>query len=1430
MNRLRIVAANVAGWNDRDRRQTMFTILSSSSDIILLSETRCATSATADSWAAELRALGWTAFFTPSGTPHTGGTAVLINAATARKFRFLTLQPPVMPEGRVTQVTGTLQGQQICLAAIYAPAQREDRAEFLERLARLPPPVGHSTIAAGDFNCTLDAGDFTGPDRHMAVGRPQLAAWTAAWELQDAWLCAQQLPPGDEGWTKFTAAGHASRIDLVLVSRSLAPQVAKAATLPLSSTDHRAVQVKIGERGSRGRWRLNPSVLQHPHLCSLIAATLRLHLEDVVQGRSSLVDAWVAFKEAAAAHCRSFAKALSRRRTAAVKRAQQAVRAARNPGARAEAERCLQQQEAFERQGELARRGVAAMSNDKPTREFFRRMAAPSTKTDIAALTVGPEQVVTDPAEITERLAAYWKDVYGSGLPAEIPSPQREAAIASSLQRLKCRLSQEQRDSLSAQYSADELLLALKSLPLGSSPGNDGLSASFYIEFWPMVGEILTALLNATMLSGPLSPELLAARVIPFAKTADAAPPPSQFRPISLLGVDYKIMSKAVTRRVLSVMPSLCDPSQTGFIPGRSILHNVTVNRDCIEFHREKPSTAVIAFLDFEKAFDRVSWLYRDRVLQHMGFPQELLRTLHAFYADAPIQIEVNGLLSAPFRATRGTRQGCPLSPCLFSLYAEPLGALLRALAEGGSPTGIALPRSRRLGAPTRLAGCQYADDTTVYCDSPASLERVIHALVEEFCLASGAKLNIGKSSVLLLGLHPPPLPTTIAGIPVLGPADRVSSLGAQYSGGAAPMPRRIPDVVAGMDRNLHWWRQHCASLHSRARLANALLSSKLWFHMQFEPVDAQDLQRASKQVWRCIWGTDAQGRPKRGDVTRERACAPVLQGGLGVIEPAVMHAALKARMVNLCLQARGAWWTAFSEALVERAAGTGAGTGFDALVSPEDRAGVAARCDAFWQQALTSWAELELRQQPPAETAAAAALLVQRALRTAPEAERAAIREIGSEGRQYLSDFYDFAHRRLVRPPRVLTSVPAEQRRNAATHRILAAVTPAELAALAAASPPTPGQLCRERSRSTLVLVCGPAAPAPACPCAAPLPLLVKRVTRKSVIGPPLRAEEVSRSLWPPIICACKLSPLLRHPGSGYLLGEAASTALLAHRMRNAAKKLSIESKVCEMRHYFRAARQPDSTTRPDCEASWLARGELAATPPDWEQAWRAISSANLASYARSLLWRILHHRLPLLSQSWVRAGNGRATSCLLCGGPAETLVHLFCGCSRIQHLWGILAPLASKLGLRNRKLPSMQLTGLLGELNPRHLRSLLPAALRHSATEKLKKLCMQAWTEMRALVLAAIWQARIAVLHGYSPSAAAALRAAEGKVRSGLRNLVYLHLPHLSPWSLDPALDAKHMKTLSQHIWAKLAPTVLRRPSPAALHITETTSDDER
>ncbi len=126
----------------------------------------------------------------------------------------------------------------------------------------------------------------------------------------------------------------------------------------------------------------------------------------------------------------------------------------------------------------------------------------------------------------------------------------------------------------------------------------------------------------------------------------------------------------------------------------------------------------MVISLDAEKAFDRIEWVYLFRVLKEFGFGEGLISWISLLYVDPQASVSTNSVNSEYFTLSRGTRQGCPLSPLLFAIAIEPLSIMLRTLPVF---QGII-----RKGIKHKLA--LYADDLLLYVTIPiASIPEIIH-------------------------------------------------------------------------------------------------------------------------------------------------------------------------------------------------------------------------------------------------------------------------------------------------------------------------------------------------------------------------------------------------------------------------------------------------------------------------------------------------------------------------------------------------------------------------------------------------------------------------------------------------------------------------------------------------------------------------------
>ena len=151
------------------------------------------------------------------------------------------------------------------------------------------------------------------------------------------------------------------------------------------------------------------------------------------------------------------------------------------------------------------------------------------------------------------------------------------------------------------------------------------------------------------------------------------------WRPISLLQTDYKIVAKCLASRLQSALKKLIHSDQTGFIKGRYVGENVRKLLDIVEYCDEKQTEALLVAIDFEKAFDKLEWNYVQKCLHRFNFGPELRAWTKVLYTDISSCVMNNGWSSEFFSLGRGVRQGCPLSPYLFILCTEMLAINVRA-------------------------------------------------------------------------------------------------------------------------------------------------------------------------------------------------------------------------------------------------------------------------------------------------------------------------------------------------------------------------------------------------------------------------------------------------------------------------------------------------------------------------------------------------------------------------------------------------------------------------------------------------------------------------------------------------------------------------------------------------------------------------------
>ena len=189
-------------------------------------------------------------------------------------------------------------------------------------------------------------------------------------------------------------------------------------------------------------------------------------------------------------------------------------------------------------------------------------------------------------------------------------------------------------------------------------------------------------------------------------------------------------------------MHKIINQDQKGFISGRFIGENIRLIYDILFETKQQEIPGLILSIDFQQAFDSVSWKFIHKTLDYFNFGPSFKRWIEIFQNGSESCILQNGHMTDYFSLQRGCRQGDPISPYIFILCAEVLSHMLR---KDKDIKGIIINNKEY-----KLS--QYADDTQIFLDgTEISLRKTLEKL-HTFYLMSGLKLNIDKTKAIWIG------------------------------------------------------------------------------------------------------------------------------------------------------------------------------------------------------------------------------------------------------------------------------------------------------------------------------------------------------------------------------------------------------------------------------------------------------------------------------------------------------------------------------------------------------------------------------------------------------------------------------------------------------------------------------------------------------
>ena len=302
------------------------------------------------------------------------------------------------------------------------------------------------------------------------------------------------------------------------------------------------------------------------------------------------------------------------------------------------------------------------------------------------------------------------------------------------------RLDENQISVFNKPLTIGEMTASVKLLKRGKTPGSDGLTTDFYQFFWRDISDLVYESIEIAYISGRLSTEQRRSIITLLPKANKDLTDLKNWRPISLLNTDYKILALCLAQRLQITLPSIISENQVGYIKGRSIGMNVRTIIDVIEEAKQTENT-FLSFLDFEKAFDSINRNYIQNCLSAFGFPEYFITWIKIIYNETESAVLNNGFTTNYFPLKRGVRQGCPLSALLFVIVVE---TLAHAIRNNKHIHGVSINN-------IELKILQYADDTTVIVRDIHSLQICLNILFM-FYKTTGLRLNTTKTEIFPIG------------------------------------------------------------------------------------------------------------------------------------------------------------------------------------------------------------------------------------------------------------------------------------------------------------------------------------------------------------------------------------------------------------------------------------------------------------------------------------------------------------------------------------------------------------------------------------------------------------------------------------------------------------------------------------------------------
>ncbi|KAL9962045.1 hypothetical protein ACROYT_G031110 [Oculina patagonica] len=816
--------------------------------------------------------------------------------------------------GRFIIAKLTTDDSHLTLVNVYSPNDVNQQVHFFKGLQNQLQEYPHDNIIiGGDFNCALTQRDKKGGNPVTRKGPviDEINNLCELYDLGDIWRSIN--PDACQFTWRDKSFKVQCRLDYFLISNELKSLVSDCKIVYTPNTDHSAVQFNLiseeaKQKKGPGFWKFNISLLEDNQYVS----QLRKNLPQFQSKYESVEDLglrWDLIKMEVRGFTVKYTKIKARKRRDEEKFLQDKMndlftKAENNRNnkqiinelnsTKARLDKII----AYKTRGTILRSRARWHEQGERNNKYFYGLEKRNySRKLVTKLKLNDGSFTTSQFDILEEQKKFYENLYKSHVSPPQCSQDNDVFFNPNNTP---SLNEDEKALCEGLITETEALIALKGFSANKTPGTDGLPAEFLKYFWSELKSSIVSSFNYAFHNGSLSISQRRGIISLIPKKNKDKTILENLRPISLLNVDYKILTKVLAKRLEKVLPKLANPDQTGYVKGRYIGENIRLIQDLM-FYTDKTNLPGIAlFLDFRKAFDTIEWHYLEKVLIHFNFGANFLQWFKTLHTDISSCVINNGHASHFFPINRGVRQGCPLSGLLFVIGLE---LFARAIKRDDRIKGITIGEKE-------IKSTMYADDTTVFVSDLNSIEHLLHML-KNFASTSGLQVNTSKTEAMWLGCWKDRQDTPFN---FNWPQEPICALGVFFSYDSPRADKlNFGDKIRNMEKILNVWKCRKLTLIGRINIVKTLALSKLIFNASNLYVPPRVVDETNNLIFNFIW----EGKPpkiKKATIIGEKS-----SGGLKMIDFSIMESALKIAWIPRIQQNSDAGWKAIPEFLLSQ-------------------------------------------------------------------------------------------------------------------------------------------------------------------------------------------------------------------------------------------------------------------------------------------------------------------------------------------------------------------------------------------------------------------------------------------------------------------------------------------------------------------------------